>query len=149
MTSSLSRLSDASATFLMCSGRLFKLLHLPPSSGFGSQPNLVAITTLPRKGASASPTSSSLVNGPYTSAVSKNVTPCSTAARIRATISCMGMSFSYGPPADKQEMVALIRAAVEHGVTFFDTAEVYGPFTNEELVGASLAPFRGQVVIAT
>src|SRR3989449_2530150 len=64
-------------------------------------------------------------------------------------LGCMGMSFSYGPPADKQEMVALIRAAVERGVTFFDTAEVYGPFTNEELVGEALAPFRGQVVIAT
>src|SRR5213596_2392209 len=64
-------------------------------------------------------------------------------------LGCMGMSFSYGPPADKQEMVALIRAAVEHGVTFFDTAEVYGPFANEELVGEALAPFRGQVVIAT
>src|SRR5438034_4820095 len=64
-------------------------------------------------------------------------------------LGCMGMSFSYGPPADKQEMVALIRAAVEHGVTFFDTAEVYGPFTNEELVGEALVPFRGQVMIAT
>ena len=64
-------------------------------------------------------------------------------------LGCMGMSFSYGPPADKQEMVALIRAAVERGVTFFDTAEVYGPFTNEELVGEALAPFRGKVVIAT
>jgi aryl-alcohol dehydrogenase-like predicted oxidoreductase len=61
----------------------------------------------------------------------------------------MGMSFGYGPPADKQEMIALIRAAVERGVTFFDTAEVYGPFANEELVGEALAPFRGQVVIAT
>ena len=64
-------------------------------------------------------------------------------------LGCMGMSFGYGPPADKQEMIALIRAAVERGVTFFDTAEVYGPFTNEELVGEALAPFRGQVVIAT
>src|SRR5256712_3664376 len=64
-------------------------------------------------------------------------------------LGCMGMSFSYGPPADKQEMIALIRAAVERGVTFFDTAEVYGPFTNEELVGEALAPFRGKVVIAT
>src|SRR5881392_299457 len=64
-------------------------------------------------------------------------------------LGCMGMSFSYGPPKDKQEMIALIRAAVERGVTFFDTAEVYGPFTNEELVGEALAPFRGQVVIAT
>src|SRR5437660_5947077 len=64
-------------------------------------------------------------------------------------LGCMGMSFSYGPPADKHEMVALIRAAVEVGVTFFDTAEVYGPFTNEELVGEALAPFGGQVVIAT
>src|SRR5881397_1759193 len=64
-------------------------------------------------------------------------------------LGCMGMSFSYGPPADKQEMIALIRAAVERGVTFFDTAEVYGPFTNEELVGEALAPFRGQVVIVT
>src|ERR1700736_5224722 len=66
----------------MCSGRLFKVFHLPPSAGFASQPNFVAITTLSRKGASASPTSSSFVNGPYTSAVSKNVTPRSTAARI-------------------------------------------------------------------
>src|SRR5216117_367544 len=64
-------------------------------------------------------------------------------------LGCMGMSFSYGPPADKQEMITLIRKAVELGVTFFDTAEVYGPFTNEELVGEALAPFRGQVVIAT
>src|SRR5215831_15618175 len=61
----------------------------------------------------------------------------------------MGMSFGYGPPADKQEMISLIRTAVEAGVTFFDTAEVYGPFTNEELVGEALAPFGGQVVIAT
>ena len=61
----------------------------------------------------------------------------------------MGMSFGYGPAADKQEMIALIRAAVERGVTFFDTAQVYGPFTNEELVGEALAPVRDQVVIAT
>ena len=64
-------------------------------------------------------------------------------------LGCMGMSFSYGPPKDKQEMISLIRSAVERGVTFFDTAEVYGPYTNEELVGEALAPFRGQVVIAT
>jgi aryl-alcohol dehydrogenase-like predicted oxidoreductase len=64
-------------------------------------------------------------------------------------LGCMGMSFGYGPPADKQEMISLIRKAVELGVTFFDTAEVYGPFTNEELVGEALAPFRRQVVIAT
>jgi aryl-alcohol dehydrogenase-like predicted oxidoreductase len=64
-------------------------------------------------------------------------------------LGCMGMSFSYGPPKDKQEMTSLIRAAVERGITFFDTAEVYGPFTNEELVGEALAPFRKQVVIAT
>jgi aryl-alcohol dehydrogenase-like predicted oxidoreductase len=64
-------------------------------------------------------------------------------------LGCMGMSFSYGPPKDTQEMTALLRAAVERGVTFFDTAEVYGPFTNEELVGEALAPFRGQLVIAT
>src|SRR3954464_11959560 len=64
-------------------------------------------------------------------------------------LGCMGMSFGLGPPADKQEMISLIRAAVERGVTFFDTAEVYGPFTNEELVGEALAPFRDQVVIAT
>jgi aryl-alcohol dehydrogenase-like predicted oxidoreductase len=64
-------------------------------------------------------------------------------------LSCMGMSFSYGPPKDRQEMTALLRAAVERGVTFFDTAEVYGPFTNEELVGEALAPFHRQVVIAT
>ncbi|HMA43141.1 MAG TPA: aldo/keto reductase [Gemmatimonadales bacterium] len=64
-------------------------------------------------------------------------------------LGCMGMSFGYGPAGDRQEMIALIRAAVERGVTFFDTAEAYGPFTNEELVGDALAPFRGQVVIAT
>src|SRR2546426_1373429 len=64
-------------------------------------------------------------------------------------LGCMGMSFGYGPPKDKQEMVSVIRSAVELGVTFFDTAEVYGPFTNEELVGEALAPVREQVVIAT
>ena len=64
-------------------------------------------------------------------------------------LGCMGMSDSYGPPADRQEMVALLRSAVERGVTFFDTAEVYGPFTNEELVGEALSPVRDQVVIAT
>jgi aryl-alcohol dehydrogenase-like predicted oxidoreductase len=64
-------------------------------------------------------------------------------------LGCMGMSFSYGPPKDKLEMISLLRAAVERGVTFFDTAEVYGPYINEELVGEALAPFRGQVVIAT
>ena len=64
-------------------------------------------------------------------------------------LGCMGMSFSYGPPKDKKEMTDLIHAAVERGITFFDTAEVYGPFTNEELVGEALAPFRGKVVIAT
>jgi aryl-alcohol dehydrogenase-like predicted oxidoreductase len=64
-------------------------------------------------------------------------------------LGCMGMSFSYGPPKDKQEMTTLLRAAVERGVTFFDTAEVYGPFSNEELVGEALAPFRDRVVIAT
>ena len=64
-------------------------------------------------------------------------------------LGCMGMSFSYGPPKDKKEMISLLDAAVERGITFFDTAEVYGPFTNEELVGEALAPFRKQVVIAT
>ena len=64
-------------------------------------------------------------------------------------LGCMGMSFAYGPAGDKKEMTALIRASVERGITFFDTAEAYGPFTNEELVGEALAPFRGQVVIAT
>src|SRR5450759_228896 len=64
-------------------------------------------------------------------------------------LGCMGMSFSYGPPKDKQEMTALLRAAVERGIAFFDTAEVYGPFLNEELVGKALSPFRGQGVIAT
>jgi aryl-alcohol dehydrogenase-like predicted oxidoreductase len=64
-------------------------------------------------------------------------------------LGCMGMSFGYGPAADTQDMVSLIRTAVERGVTFFDTAQVYGPFTNEELVGEALAPVRGQVVIAT
>src|SRR3982074_2994311 len=64
-------------------------------------------------------------------------------------LGCMGMSFSYGPPKDKQEMTSLPHAAVDRGVTFFDTAEGYGPVPNEELVGEALAPFRGQVVIAT
>jgi aryl-alcohol dehydrogenase-like predicted oxidoreductase len=64
-------------------------------------------------------------------------------------LGCMGMSFGYGPPMDKQEAISLTRTAVERGVTFFDTAEVYGPFTNEELIGEALAPFRRQVVIAT
>jgi len=64
-------------------------------------------------------------------------------------LGCMGMSFSYGPPADKQEMISLLRTAVDRGITFFDTAEVYGPFTNEELVGEALSPLREQVVIAT
>jgi len=64
-------------------------------------------------------------------------------------LGCMGMSYGYGPAADKKEMIALIRRAVERGVTFFDTAEAYGPFTNEALVGEALAPFRGRVVIAT
>ena len=64
-------------------------------------------------------------------------------------LGCMGLSFGYGPAVDKQEGISLIRAAVERGVTFFDTAEVYGPFTNEELVGEALAPFRDRVVIAT
>ena len=64
-------------------------------------------------------------------------------------LGCMGMSFAYGPAADKQQMVALLKAAVDRGITFFDTAEVYGPFINEELVGEALGPFRSQVVIAT
>src|SRR6059036_1447252 len=64
-------------------------------------------------------------------------------------LGCMGLSFGYGPAVDKQQGIAIIRAALERGVTFFDTAEVYGPFTNEELVGEALAPFREQVVIAT
>jgi aryl-alcohol dehydrogenase-like predicted oxidoreductase len=64
-------------------------------------------------------------------------------------LGCMGMSFAYGPPKDKQEMISLLRTAVERGVTFFDTAEVYGPFINEELVGEALAPLREQVVLAT
>src|SRR5512142_2287249 len=64
-------------------------------------------------------------------------------------LGCMGMSFSYGPPKDKKEMTAVLHAAVERGITFFDTAEVYGPYLNEELVGEALAPFRAKVVIAT
>ena len=64
-------------------------------------------------------------------------------------LGCMGMSWSYGEAKDRAEMIALIRSAVERGVTFFDTAEVYGPYTNEELVGEALAPFRNDVVIAT
>src|SRR5512134_2501706 len=64
-------------------------------------------------------------------------------------LGCMGMSFGYGPPKERGEMISLLRAAVERGVTFFDTAEVYGPFINEELVGEALSPLRGQVVIAT
>src|SRR5262245_35250166 len=62
---------------------------------------------------------------------------------------CMGLSFAYGPPTEKSQAIALLRAAVERGVTFFDTAEVYGPFTNERVVGEALAPFRDEVVIAT
>jgi aryl-alcohol dehydrogenase-like predicted oxidoreductase len=64
-------------------------------------------------------------------------------------LGCMGLSFGYGPPADRKESIELLRAAVERGITFFDTAEIYGPFTNEELVGEALEPFKGQVVIAT
>jgi aryl-alcohol dehydrogenase-like predicted oxidoreductase len=64
-------------------------------------------------------------------------------------LGCMGMSFSYGPPADKKEMIKLIHHAIERGVTFFDTAEIYGPFTNEELIGEALAPYRDEVIIAT
>jgi aryl-alcohol dehydrogenase-like predicted oxidoreductase len=64
-------------------------------------------------------------------------------------LGCMGMSFSYGPPKDKQEMTSVLRGAVERGVTFFDTAEVYGPFLNEELVGEALAPFHDQVTAAS
>src|ERR1700730_10667083 len=64
-------------------------------------------------------------------------------------LGCMGMSFGYGPAGDKKDMISVLRSAVDLGVTFFDTAEVYGPFTNEELVGEALAPFRGRVVIAT
>ena len=64
-------------------------------------------------------------------------------------LGCMGMSMAYGPPADKKEMIALIGKAIERGITFFDTAELYGPYTNEELLGEALAPFRGQVAIAT
>src|ERR1700734_1946857 len=64
-------------------------------------------------------------------------------------LGCMGMSFSYGPPKDKQEMISLLRTAVDRGITFFDTAEVYGPFTNEALVGKALSPIRDRVVIAT
>src|SRR5262245_25797312 len=64
-------------------------------------------------------------------------------------LGCMGMSFSYGPPHDKQEMIALLKTSVERGITFFDTAEVYGPFLNDELVGEALAPLRDRVVIAT
>src|SRR5579862_4724240 len=64
-------------------------------------------------------------------------------------LGCMGMSFSYGPPKDVTEMTALLHAAVDRGITFFDTAEVYGPFTNEDLLGEALSPFRKQLVIAT
>src|SRR5687768_10892586 len=64
-------------------------------------------------------------------------------------LGCMGLSFGYGPATDKEQAISLIRAAVERGISFFDTAEVYGPFTNEQLVGEALAPFRDRVVIAT
>jgi aryl-alcohol dehydrogenase-like predicted oxidoreductase len=64
-------------------------------------------------------------------------------------LGCMGMSFSYGPPPDKGKMISLLQSAVERGITFFDTAEVYGPFTNEELLGEALSPIRDKVVIAT
>src|SRR6202158_1533226 len=97
MTSVLSRLSEPSTACLMCLGRLFKAVHLPPSAGFASQPNFVAITTCSRNRARASPTSSSLVNGPYTSAVSKKVTPRSTAVRISEIISFL----SAGGPKPK------------------------------------------------
>src|SRR5713101_3948811 len=97
MTSTFSRFSEPSATSLMCSGRLLRALHPGPPLGSGAKPNFVAITTWPWNGASASPTSSSFVNGPYTSAVSKNVTPRSTAARISAIISCL----SAGGPKPK------------------------------------------------
>src|SRR2546425_9228046 len=97
MTSVLSRLSEPSATSLMCSGRLLRAVHLPPSSGLGAKPNLVAMTTRSRNGASASPTSSSLVKGPYTSAVSNKVTPRSTADRISEIISFL----SAGGPRPK------------------------------------------------
>ena len=63
-------------------------------------------------------------------------------------LGCMGMSFGFGPPSDREEMIGVIRGAVDRGVTFFDTAEAYGPFTNEELVGEALAPMRDSVVIA-
>src|SRR3982074_2868086 len=92
MASTLNRVSDSSATCLMCSGRLLREFHLPPSLGLASHPNFVAITTFPRNGASASPTSSSFVKGPYTSAVSKNVTPRSTAARISEIPSFLSMA---------------------------------------------------------
>ena len=64
-------------------------------------------------------------------------------------LGCMGMSYGYGPASDKKEMISLIHAAIDYGVTFFDTAEVYGPYTNEELVGEALAPYRDKVIIAT
>src|ERR1700683_3655400 len=92
MASTFSRFSDASATSLMCSGRLFSAFHLPPSAGCASHPNFVPIPTLPRNGASPSPTSSSFTSGPYTSAVSKNVTPRSTAACSSAIISCLSLA---------------------------------------------------------
>src|SRR5206468_1166556 len=95
MTSVLSRLSEPSAASLMCSGRLFRALHLGPPLGSGAKPNFVAITTCSRSGASASPTSSSFVYGPYTSAVSKNVTPRSTAARISEIPSCLSTAGPY------------------------------------------------------
>src|SRR5215472_604654 len=95
MESTLRRLSEPSTAALMCSGRLFKALQRSRSPGAGAQPNLVAITTCPRKVAKASPTSSSFVNGPYTSAVSKNATPRSTAARSREIISCLSFAGPY------------------------------------------------------
>jgi aryl-alcohol dehydrogenase-like predicted oxidoreductase len=79
----------------------------------------------------------------------KRTLGCSSLEVSALGLGCMGMSFSYGPPPEKQEMISLLRSAVERGITFFDTAEVYGPFINEELVGEALAPSRGQVVIAT
>jgi aryl-alcohol dehydrogenase-like predicted oxidoreductase len=87
--------------------------------------------------------------GPRGDAVQKRTLGNSKLEVSEIGLGCMGMSFGYGPAADKQEMIALIRTAFERGVTFFDTAEVYGPFTNEELVGEALAPIREQVVIAT
>src|SRR5438105_2247093 len=139
MTSVLSRLSEPSATSLMCSGRLLRAVHLPPSSGLGAKPNLVAMTTRSRNGASASPTSSSLVKGPYTSAVSKKVTPRSTADRISEIISFL----SAGGPRPKL-MPMQPSPSAETSRLLFPSLRfcIVSPFRRRHVLRLADGPFR-------